>query len=196
MRSATARTTARARVTAYRRVLEVACGDNVMNGGEQCTCATEQCDGTDADECPGLCLPNCTCPEPVCNNGVKEVGEECDPAGSTADCGPGEVCGGFCECVPDVACDCGSPDPTMYVFTGKAANPGQSAAPRTVDVHHRRHLQCMGLYIGGGGGGLPVPNMMPDERHAKWNVDQCEGTDMTLAHDDPGSSRHAALQRG
>jgi len=169
------------------------CGDNVRNGGDSCTCGTEQCDGNDADQCPGLCLPNCTCPEPICNNGVKETGEECDPAGSTADCGPGEVCGGFCECVPDVACNCGSPDPTMYMYRNAAPDyEGQICG--TTDGVITPTLYCMGLYIGGGGGALPVPNMVPDEATTKWNIDQCVGTDITLVTASPAqvSKRHCS----
>jgi len=149
------------------------CGDNSRAGGEQC-------DGTDASECQGLCLPNCTCPEPICNNGVKELGEECDPAGSTVDCTTGEICGGFCECVPDVACNCGTPDPSLYMFTGKA--PVQPSCGTTDGSPPIDSLQCGGLYIGGGSGALPVPNLVPDEYVSKWNVTQCKGTDLTLAH--------------
>ena len=163
------------------------CGDNLRNGGSSCTCAIEQCDGTDADQCAGLCVSNCTCPEPVCNNGVKEVGEVCDPAGSTADCGPSEVCGGFCECVSDLPCDCAIPaipgpgqaDPTMWMMrTSPPAYEGQICG--TTDGSITPTLKCMGLYIGGGGGALPVPNMVADQSTTKFNIAQCVGTDITL----------------
>ena len=156
------------------------CGDNVLNGAEECRCATEQCDGTQAPQCPGLCLANCTCPEPICNNGVKESGEECDPAGSTSDCSPGKICGGFCTCVSDVACNCGSPDPNLYLFTGKA--PTQPSCGATDGGPPIDSLQCGGLYIGGGGGALPVANMTPDEYVSTWSVAQCKGSDLTLTH--------------
>jgi hypothetical protein len=39
----------------------------------------------------------------------------------------------------------------------------------------------MGLYIGGGGGALPVPARLPDESTFAWNIAQCIGTDLTLA---------------
>ncbi len=31
------------------------CGDNTVNGGDQCTCAPEECDGTADGACQGLC---------------------------------------------------------------------------------------------------------------------------------------------
>ena len=159
------------------------CGDNLRNTGEDCTCASEECDGTDSPACPGLCLANCTCPIAICNNAVKEVGEECDPPGSTANCPVGEICGGFCTCVPDIACDCGSPDPTMYKFTTKPpveANCGTTDGGPPID-----NLACMALYIGGGGGGLPVPTGVEDEGTFKFNIAQCKGSDLTLAYTTP-----------
>jgi len=161
------------------------CGDNSRAG-------IEQCDGPDASECPGLCLANCTCPEPICNNGSKEVGEECDPAGSTVDCDAGEICGGFCDCVPNLPCDCGYPDPTLYVFTDLSPVPDSNCG--AVDGDTLTELKCMGLYIGGGAGGLPVPNMVPDYGQTKFNITQCTGTDLTLAHTtkDQVGSRHCS----
>jgi len=155
------------------------CGDNLRNTGAQCECATEECDGTDSPACPGLCLANCTCPKQVCNNGVKEVGEECDPAGSTADCPVGEICGGFCECVPNVPCDCGSPDPTLYMYRNEAPVPGSVCG--TTDGETLQNLECGTLGIGGGGGALPVTITIPDQATPKYNVIQCVGSDLTLA---------------
>jgi hypothetical protein len=55
----------------------------------------ETCDGTDAQFCPGLCKPDCTCPTPVCGNDVAEQGEQCDGV-DAAGC-PGQ-CTAACEC--------------------------------------------------------------------------------------------------
>jgi hypothetical protein len=166
------------------------CGDGVRNGGDECTCAVEQCDGTDAEECQGLCLPNCTCPEPICNNGVKEAGEVCDPAGSTADCPPGEICGGFCTCVTDQACDCGTPDPTMYIYKNLAPVPDSVCGTTdglgpVLGNEDSTKLSCMGLYFGGGSGDAPQPSMAPDEAHFKFNVSHCYGSDVTFTHTTP-----------
>jgi hypothetical protein len=38
----------------------------------------EQCDGPDSVACSGLCQADCTCPPPVCGNGVLEGDEQCD----------------------------------------------------------------------------------------------------------------------
>jgi hypothetical protein len=146
--------------------------------GNDCLEGAEQCDGTDAAKCPGICLPNCVCPAPVCGNGVKEEGEECEPRCEQGGCGDGEICGGFCECVPDVPCDCGSPDPTMYKFTTKS--PTQAMCGITDADPPLDELACMGLYLGGGGGSMPVPNMIPDEATVKYNVSCCQGTDLAL----------------
>jgi len=64
------------------------CGNNVVE-------SPEECDGSDATLCPGLCVPpngptECMCP--VCGNNVLEPGEECDDGnnnngdGCSADC--------------------------------------------------------------------------------------------------------------
>ena len=66
------------------------CGNNIREWGEDC-------DGTDADSCSGLCQVDCTCPAPVCGNNVVETGETCDGT-SDAAC-PGECSG--CSCASD-----------------------------------------------------------------------------------------------
>jgi hypothetical protein len=109
------------------------------------------------------------------------------------------VCGGFCECVPNLPCACADPDhpelgdPTMYMYRNPAPDhAGQICG--TTDGAITPTLNCMGLYIGGGGGALPVPNMVPDEATTKWNIDQCVGTDITLATTSPAqvSKRHCS----
>src|SRR3989475_3603018 len=65
------------------------CGNGVREVGEDC-------DGTDAPFCPGLCRTDCTCPAPVCGNDIVELGEECDGT-SAAACVTG-VCKSDCTC--------------------------------------------------------------------------------------------------
>jgi hypothetical protein len=66
------------------------CGNNVKESGEEC-------DGTDAAACPGLCQIDCTCPPPFCGNNVIESGEECDGIN------PGPCPTGVCD--PDCTCE-------------------------------------------------------------------------------------------
>jgi hypothetical protein len=65
------------------------CGNGVRDVGEDC-------DGSDAPFCAGLCFPDCTCPAPVCGNDIAELGEECDGT-SAAGC-PSGVCRPDCTC--------------------------------------------------------------------------------------------------
>lgn len=59
-------------------------GNGVVDGGEECDPGdrySATSDGNPAEAgtaCPGLCLPDGTCPDPVCGNGVWEAGEPCD----------------------------------------------------------------------------------------------------------------------
>jgi hypothetical protein len=151
----------------------VLCGNDILDAGEQC-------DGTDASACPGLCLANCVCPTPVCGNGSKEAGEECEPPGiAGGDCAGSETCSGFCECEPTAVCDCGSTTPAMYSFTSK---PPVAPTCGTTDGSANPALACAGLYIGGGSGGLPVPSLVPDEGQLLFSVDFCNGTNLGLRH--------------
>src|SRR5262249_31065872 len=70
------------------------CGDNIIEG-------SEQCDGTDATACPGLCRGDCTCPPPVCGNNVREAAEDCDGTDDTP-------CDGLCEADCTCAVLCGA----------------------------------------------------------------------------------------
>ena len=65
------------------------CGNDIREVGEDC-------DGTDANACNGLCRPDCSCPEPICGNNVSEIGEDCD--GSDPGSCPTGVCAAGCEC--------------------------------------------------------------------------------------------------
>lgn len=87
------------------------CGDGVKD-------ELEDCDGSDAEYCPGLCQGDCTCPAPVCGNGIIEFlgGEECD--GSNDDLCPAG-CDEYCQCdfSTPVCCD-GLSDASGNLFNG------------------------------------------------------------------------------
>jgi hypothetical protein len=104
------------------------CGDGVAEGGEAC-------DGADDGACPGLCQADCSCPSPVCGDGVVnqptercdgslgscivDVGQGFDPVGCSADC---QCCSGSSLCyltIPSVLYCC---DPDKYCrYTGPGA---------------------------------------------------------------------------
>lgn len=66
------------------------CGNNIIEGGEQC-------DGTDPGACPtGTCGIDCACPAPVCGNDIAEAGEQCD--GTDPGTCPTGTCGSGCAC--------------------------------------------------------------------------------------------------
>jgi hypothetical protein len=68
------------------------CGDNDVNA------FGEECDGTDSAACgEAACQGDCTCPTPVCGNGLTEAGEECDGA---SDAGCILSCQLDCTCEP------------------------------------------------------------------------------------------------
>jgi hypothetical protein len=98
------------RADLYSIATPAVCGDNVRSGAEDC-------DGTDDDNCPSLCLIDCTCPAPVCGNNIIETGEDCD--GSDPGACPTGSCGIGCAC-PAPVCgndiietgeDCDGSDP-------------------------------------------------------------------------------------
>ena len=57
----------------------------------------EDCDGTDAALCPGLCAGDCTCPAAICGNDIAEQGEQCD---GTDDASCPSQCDASCGCPP------------------------------------------------------------------------------------------------
>ena len=81
------------------------CGNGVREVGEDC-------DGTAAPFCTGLCRPDCTCPVPVCGNDVVELGEECDGtaagACATGGCRPDCTCA-QCPASPSAGCRTAEP---------------------------------------------------------------------------------------
>src|SRR5438552_1261626 len=81
------------------------CGNGVREVGEDC-------DGTAAPFCTGLCRPDCTCPVPVCGNDVVELGEECDGTAAgpcaTGGCRPDCTCA-QCPASPSAGCRTAEP---------------------------------------------------------------------------------------
>jgi hypothetical protein len=89
----------------------VFCGDGIRNR------PAEECDGGDDANCPGNCLPSCSC-DTVCGNDIREFGEQCDGTDSTA-------CPGLCtapaspgECTCPALCGDG------FVGPGEQCDPG------------------------------------------------------------------------
>jgi hypothetical protein len=161
------------------------CGNNITDGGEQC-------DGTDDGACVGLCLANCTCPLSICGNGVQEPGETCDDRGNQGSCAGGEICNGFCECQVSAVCACGAF--TQYSYTTQPPTLLGDVCGST-DGPDNPDLVCSGLYIGGGGGGLPVPSLVPDQGQNIFNIDFCNGTNLSYSHTtqtDTGNARNCS----
>jgi len=76
------------------------CGDNIW-----APIVGEECDGDDAIVCPTLCTIDCTCPVPICGNGVKEEGEQCDLGALNGEVGCQPVdcdCTGDCKTPSDI----------------------------------------------------------------------------------------------
>jgi hypothetical protein len=166
------------------------CGNDVIE-------VSEECDGSDDAACDGLCQVNCQCPAPTCANGVLEAGEECDPPCSTGQCGGGEVCSVDCTCVPDVPCNCGSPDPTTLEFASVFPNNGVGicGAVKDGDGITLFDVDCAQGYIGGGDIGVDPLQPVHIGTETVYNVECCYGTTVAIRGTTPadtGSSRNCS----
>src|SRR5262245_51169616 len=111
------------------------CGDNIVNQ------PTEQCDGTDAAVCPGLCLPNCTCCQTVttCAAQGATCGTIPNGCGGTLTCGvctAPQTCGGggvanSCGCTPTTCAAQGKNCGTIPNGCGGTLACGVCTAPQT-----------------------------------------------------------------
>lgn len=160
----------------------VVCGDDVTEG-------IEECDGTDDGACAGLCQINCRCLAPVCANGVLEAGEECDPPCSTGACGVGEICGVDCACVPDVACTCGSPEPTTLEYASMPVSPPATCGEvrNGADVNIL-DLACGESIFGGGAVGVNANQPVHIGTPTIYDVECCYGTTLALRGTTPGDT--------
>ncbi|NOX57904.1 MAG: hypothetical protein GXP29_03485 [Planctomycetes bacterium] len=83
------------------------CGDGIRAGivGEDCDPGDGGAIAPDDGNCIGLCAADCSCPTPVCGNGVQEVGEQCDEGAGNGAVGcilPDCTCTGDCKIATDI----------------------------------------------------------------------------------------------
>jgi hypothetical protein len=121
----------------------------------------------------------------ICGDGTVGNGEQCDPPCGTG-CGGGQLCDSHCQCVAQTACACGAPDPMTVRFrttdgTGVCGDVvSNSGAQLTVNAPpgDTPGLNCAGLYFGGRGNAVPLPNSVPNNGMSVANV-CCSGTALT-----------------
>jgi hypothetical protein len=133
----------------------------------------------------GACPTTTTTTLPgVCGDGVVGADEQCDPP-CGAGCAAGQLCNGQCQCVAQEACNCGGPPDPMQVSFTSGAGTGScgevtdaTGAPLTVNADATPGLNCAGLYFGGSGNAVPLPNAVPQGSLSIANV-CCSGTTLT-----------------
>ena len=121
---------------------------------------------------------------PVCGDGTVGAGEQCDPP-CGAGCAAGQMCDGNCQCVTQAACDCGGPPDPMQVSFVTGAGSGTcgdftdaAGVPLVANADLTPGLNCGGLYFGGSGNAVPLPNSVPQAGLSIANV-CCSGTSLT-----------------
>jgi hypothetical protein len=121
----------------------------------------------------------------VCGDGTVGAGETCDPPCGTGGCGAGQICDGTCNCVAQVACDCGAPDPMQALFRttdgtglcGEVVDNNGMSLTVNAPPNDTPGLNCSGLYFGGRGNAVPLPNSVPNNGMSIANV-CCSGTSL------------------
>lgn len=140
-----------------------------------------------------------TLPPSVCGNGVVEVGETCDPPCGAA-CGGGQRCNSACQCVAAAACACGAPEPEQLTFRtvdgtgvcGEVLDANGMSLIVNAPPGNTPGLNCAGLYFGGRGNAVPLPNAVPNNGMSTVNT-CCSGTELTAigaTEADTGSLRN------
>ena len=135
----------------------------------------------------------------VCGDGTVGTGEVCDPPCGTG-CGAGQMCNGACQCVTQAACACGAPDPMQVLFNttdgtgvcGEVVDAAGNALTVNAAPGNTPGLNCGGLYFGGRGNAVPLPNSVPNNGMSVANV-CCSGTSLTAigaTAADTGSNRN------
>jgi hypothetical protein len=120
----------------------------------------------------------------VCGDGTVTGGEQCDPP-CGGGCEAGQMCDRNCQCVTQEACNCGGPpDPMQVSFVtgagsgtcGEFTDAAGTALVANADLSPG--LNCGGLYFGGSGNAVPLPNSVPQNGLSIANV-CCSGTSLT-----------------
>jgi len=104
------------------------CGNNVIDGGEQC-------DGSMTGSCGGACRPNCQCA--ACGDGqINQPNEQCDGAAAP-------TCAGFCQ--PNCGCPgvCDPIDPSLCLYP--FPNDYFTIVDPTTDTGRRVHLDITAM---------------------------------------------------
>ena len=135
----------------------------------------------------------------VCGDGVVAGNEACDPPCQQSTCPAGMVCNSACSgCLTPGTCSCGATAPTLLKFTtgmgsgscgsvtpARCVLGSNATMPCTTDGdcpggHCVGDLKCSGLYFGGGGVALVLPNTVPDMGTSLLKVGCCEQDGVTM----------------
>jgi hypothetical protein len=121
----------------------------------------------------------------LCGDGTVTGTEQCDPP-CGAGCGAGQLCNSECQCVTQAACACGTPEPNQLAFRtvdgaglcGEVLDANGMSLTVNAAPNNTPGLNCGGLYFGGRGNSVPLPNSVPNNGMSITNV-CCSGTELT-----------------